>query len=643
MTQFRLLFGNIKQRPWLAEFLSALAGFAYFIQSWNYSHTRDSVLDEGLYLLKGYLFLTGKYQPFQANGVETNHMPLSFLIPGFFQYVFGPGLRTGRCYAISISLLFFLGTWLLIRRLGGRWWAALVTWTLVMNPMMIKVYSLAISQGLVACLLVWIIFFVVGDDRHLWQVLLGSFLAGILLMTRLNMSPVLPFLLVYIFWRYGFRLGMWAAIIGFIPVLWGHVMYYPEIMVLWAKWFPQEITPFLSQWRFNGMEQIPDAMITPTIRIKAFFQGFSLHAFAWLGVLVSWILWPQEWKKQSKHTAIFFSTLYVFLFALHAWATLGGTHCVFCFSWYQYFFEIFAILIIVVTCRMWRWSLTPLRKGIARSFTVLILVVLILGSAFGVNRTFPAGLDNWVTYLKMIRVPRFVSGRFQSGQIELWGLIANKFGLLSRYPYQQAYQVVADWLSALVVFVFSGIFLFFIWWIAGKLHKRGSFNRYLGTHQDRSALALVIILLSVWLLTPMGLLGSNIDYYDCDFNIINSYETAGRKLSDQIPPDVKVFWWGGDTQSVLLYLQDVSFFPALFNANFSKREGDPVELEKYGLWNDELFQQWAGEADVFLIESRTFTGWLEDYLTTGQFNELEPTGEIGCRGGTSLHVYMREP
>lgn len=637
------LFNRIKQKTWLAEVLAALAGLAYFYQSWIYSHTRDSVLDEGLYLLKGYLFLTGKYQPFQPYGVQTNHMPLSFLIPGFFQYVFGPGLRTGRYYAVFISLLFFLGTWIVVRRLGGRWWAGLVACTLAMNPLMIKVYSQAVSEGLVACLLVWVLVFTLGDDRRPWQILTGSFLSGILLMTRLNMSPVLPFLMIYITWQYGFRLGFLTLVAGLIPVLWGHIQYFPEIMTLWAKWFPEEIAPFLSQWRFEGMNQLSDITITPGVRLKGFYQGFSLHVLPWLGILVSWCLWPKEWRKSEQRAAIFLSTLYAFLFILHAWATLAGTHCIFCFSWYQYFFEILVILLIVITWKHWTLSLSPMRKIIAWGIVLLPIITVVLGILFGVNKAIPTGLDNWVTTLQNLNVPRWSEGQFQQGQIKLWAMIANKFGSLSKYSYDQAYQLVENWLRALIVLILAVVFLIVIWWIAGRLKKREVVKSVIGVRADRTALTLGLILVVVWLATPLGFLGKNSDSYDCGVDIITTYETAGKQLADQIPPGSKIFWLGGDTQAALLYLRDVDFFPALFNSDFGKRQGDPEVLERYGLWNEALVQKWTQEADIILVETRSFNKSLDDYLTSGEFNELTPTSEMGCRVGTSIHIYERLP
>jgi hypothetical protein len=132
-------FTRIKTVPWLADILAAIGGIIYFAQSWTFAHTQVSILDEGAYLLKGYLFATGKYWPFQDYGPWTNHMPLSFLIPGWVQVLFGPGLRTGRYFAIALGAVMLIGVWLVSRRFGNRWWSAALIWFLAVNIPIIKV------------------------------------------------------------------------------------------------------------------------------------------------------------------------------------------------------------------------------------------------------------------------------------------------------------------------------------------------------------------------------------------------------------------------------------------------------------------------------------------------------------------------
>ena len=137
--------------------MALLGGLWYFFQLWRYAHSQASQLDEGAYLFKGLLFILGEYKPFEPYGPWTNHMPLAFLIPGFFQWLLGPGLGTGRAYAVSLALLTLFGLWVLTRRIGGPWWAVFAVWAVAWNPALSKMYSMAVSQVLISCMLVWML------------------------------------------------------------------------------------------------------------------------------------------------------------------------------------------------------------------------------------------------------------------------------------------------------------------------------------------------------------------------------------------------------------------------------------------------------------------------------------------------------
>ena len=154
--------------PWLAEALAGLSGLLFTLQIWIYAHTQESILDEGAYLLKGYFFATGRYTPYQDYGFWTNHMPFAFLIPGYVQRIFDPGMRTGRYFAVFLGVLMLLGVWMLVRRIGGRWWAAGVVGLFALHVQLIKIYSVMASQGLVACMLVWVLVLTLGEKRRLF-------------------------------------------------------------------------------------------------------------------------------------------------------------------------------------------------------------------------------------------------------------------------------------------------------------------------------------------------------------------------------------------------------------------------------------------------------------------------------------------
>ncbi len=173
--------------PILPHILGVAGALIYSVQSIIYMFTQKSMIDEGLFLYKGYLFASGIYRPFQDYGPWMQKAPLVYLIPGYVETWFGPGLRAGRYYAVLISLLFLLGLWLVTRRLAGSLWAGLVICAVALNPSLIKAYSIAISQGLTSCLLVWTLFFALGKDRHRWQLAVSTSLVAILVFTRQNM------------------------------------------------------------------------------------------------------------------------------------------------------------------------------------------------------------------------------------------------------------------------------------------------------------------------------------------------------------------------------------------------------------------------------------------------------------------------
>lgn len=168
------IWQSLKSIPWLANALSWVGAFVFAIQTWSYIHFQDSILDEGNYLVKGLLFVRGQLTPYQDYGPWSNHMPLSFIIPGAVLDWFDPSLRTGRYLAFLLGLLMLLGLWIVARRWGGNWWAAFAVWTMALNPAVLKIYSTMTSQVLVACMLAWVLVLVLAEERSLWQLLMWA-------------------------------------------------------------------------------------------------------------------------------------------------------------------------------------------------------------------------------------------------------------------------------------------------------------------------------------------------------------------------------------------------------------------------------------------------------------------------------------
>jgi hypothetical protein len=242
------LIKRIASIPWLPLVLT-VAGFAtYIVEALETARTKTSFLDEGLYVYKGWLFATGQYVPFQEYGLWTNHAVLSFLIPGYIQKWFGPGLDVARYFMILLAVLTLLGMWVFARRWGGQWWAAASIWVIALNPAEVKVYTLALSEGLIAVMLAWMLVLTVGIKRPLWQILLGAGLAGLMILTRENMIFVLPLLFLYLLWQYGWKIAFLGLASGLLVFAIGTLWYWPEVLYLWSVRLPTPAAQVISEY-----------------------------------------------------------------------------------------------------------------------------------------------------------------------------------------------------------------------------------------------------------------------------------------------------------------------------------------------------------------------------------------------------------
>jgi len=412
--------------------LLAFAGLVlYSVLSVSYAYKQISTIDEGLYQYKGYLFARGTYQPFQDYGPRTQYGPLAYLIPGYVQLIFGPSLLTGRLFGVTTGILAVVGLWLVARRLARNWWAATAVWATAINPGVIRTYSFGISQGLVACLLMWVLVLSLKRSRSNWQIIAGVILAGILLLTRQNMAPVLLLLILYIFWQYGKKPGWMAMLAGTVTLLAGHLAFWPGILSIWTPWLPAALTPFLDAWRVPAgavavMEiQQPNA----SARIYGFLEGIRFNFTALTGFAASLIFWPKRsaWKDNAQFRAtLFLSFLFLSLLGLHTWAGLGfgegNNYNTFTFSPYIAFFNFLGILVFVAV-----FPILEKRHSLIRLLIVLVLVLTFAtGIGFGGFSVFGDQLIN-------INIPRlktfFTSGRFLPGQVPLWDYLASTFGI----------------------------------------------------------------------------------------------------------------------------------------------------------------------------------------------------------------------
>jgi hypothetical protein len=623
MKFLKSLVDRARLMPWLAQGIAIFGLALYGIQSFIYSHQIESTIDEGNFLYKGFLFASGVYQPFQPYGPWTNKMPLSFLIPGWVEVIFGPGLRTGRYFAIFLGLLMLVGVWLACLRLGGRWWAAAGVLVIAINPILIKEYSQALSEGVIACLLVWALAMVVGQKRKLWELCLAAALAGLVVDTRQNMLPVVPFLLIYIIWEYGWRKGLISAVFGILPLVLVHTIYWPGILQIWLPWLPQKLTPFLDSFRTQvGNPNAWDLSSTSfSSRLFVFWEGIRQNFVPMIGALCAWIFWPKksEWKNSSNFkAAVFLSALLIVLALAHAWASLNDDYCVYCFNIYLSFFSEIGILLVAASFSSWQRNPGLFRQILA----VLTTLVVVTGVAYGAHQEMDVAMLS-------ITIPRVRGLQFQPGTTQLWRMLSNKFGTSYDLLKQLVPTAAGTFLGILILIAALAYFLY---------------TRKKGGNIAPGYSALVGFFLLGTILTPSVVLGGGNADPNCG-DILASYEASGKQLAEQIPPGSLVYWQGGLSPAPLLYVPGVRIFPPQLNDGYGFRGGGDADvLYRNGYWNQDLSDKWLSQADFVLLESRYTNQSLYNQLSPSGFVQLQPTQPIvTCRTGSKILVFRRKP
>jgi len=606
--------------PWLPELLAGLAALLYFVQSVGFAYTQWSVLDEGNYIYKGWLFVTGQYIPYQDYGPWTNHTPLSFLTFGVVQLLFGPGLRTVRYFAVFIGCLFLLGMWLVSRRLAGRWAAAACLWFLALNPFPISDYSVAITEGLIACALAWMLYFILGENRSARELFTGSLLAAILVLIRENMILILPFLFLYVFWQYGKKAGFIFLGVTTCLLLVFHVLYWPGIMKVWGRWIPKNLYPFFSTWVYTGGGTLLWST-QPSFSQKVFviFTSIQANFLAIFGLIAVWLSWPKGGFKNRRQfrTIVFLSVAFVGLYVAHAWASLEKDYCSFCLINYATFFSVMGLLAF--------FAFLPgikKRQPILPAWLVGLLILLLLA---GIGYS---SYDSFGQSLASIKIPRINNFNIQPGTVELWRMLANKFNL----SFQSARRLLPS-LAGLI----TGILILGIGWAVTKIGKK---NPLL----SNPIYALIFVTMLTGLaLSPTIALGGISENAHCDKDILAGYEQVGAELVQRIPAGSRVYWKGNPSPTALLYVPGIKIYPPQLNGVYSfVQHGDTQKALLYGYWNEELDKKWLSEADIILIRDSDFLS-MRAFLSPGIFDELPSTAPVfPCAPDTRIRIFKRK-
>ncbi|HUF39906.1 MAG TPA: hypothetical protein VMN57_15380 [Anaerolineales bacterium] len=602
----------------LAGICAAAGALVFFLHARYYALTQVSVLDEGAYLIKGLMFVRGDYAPFQDYGPLTNHMPLSFLVHGAVQALFGPGLREGRYFILAVGLLLAVGLWTLVRERCTPGWAALAVWLLAINPATARFYSLATSQALIACLLIWTLALALpnrsGGALPLWRTTAAAALAGSMMLVRLNLAPVFFLLVPFIFWVHGRRAGWSALGAGVLVIALGHAFFWPGILKIWAYWLPDALTPFLDPWRQPAAARFWDPQVTFSNRFYSFLEGLRLHFLSVMGlVLALFSLSHRGGEPADRRSLAFAAGLYTLLLFEHMAASLALTYCVYCFSVYIAFFAPLGLYLLAASLPAITGDWSTRQRAAAAVLVILFAILIGLGAH-----------DRIGDGLARLRVPRlrsWLAGDPAPG-LPLWDVLEHRFGLAYTTT-RRVLPAAAGLIGGLTV---AGL--------AAGLRSR----------LDRiGAGVLHLFLAAGLLLTPTAVLGDGYRTYDCGQDALTALEQTGAELAGLIPPGNAVYWRGGDSASPLLYLREPVLYLPQINGDYTIFDHpDADALLKFGLWSEALSERWLGEADFILVESAGFVDPLRSSVeAAGLVLSAETSAPYPCRPGSAILVFTR--
>lgn len=622
--------------PGLAYALAAVGGLIYAWQTWSLAHSLTTmILDESMYIYKGYLFVTGEYAAYQDYGPLTNHMPLAFVVPGFIQSVFGPGMETARVFAFIVGLVMLAGYWLAVYRLGGKWWAALVVWIMALNPVWQEAFSQGLTQGMVNALIAWGLVFLLGENRKTWQLSLSAGLLALAVMTRINILPVFGLVLAYIFWQHGWRKGLAAAAAGALVGFGVAAFFWPGILKFLAGWIPEGLLGFVEPYRSPWSQQhVPDGFSYFPISIwpkdlssfqwggiRAFFEAVNFNLIPFLVVTGTLVFWPRRdaWpNKYRSRLSVFLVAAWLVMAGMHAWVALSGRSCAFfCLSGYFTFFNFLALLLLPAAGAFWRKKLPVWR------------VVLGLIALFGIIAAalYPAGLrpqrvyERWYRFLQT-RIPRISDGRILWGERgPLLSLLEAKLNLSYRFLVEELPELLYWLVLALLVF---GLTAFLYWILKKRFQLKASW----------SWTAFVIFLVSGMVLNPTPLFQAGSAVLACQDNVVESHEQVAQELQSLIAPD-SLLYWDLTSNMLLLYLPGVEIFPPQLNTNFNfvlqSEPEESDEIYRFGYWNQTLKQEWLEQADYLIIPGQSIEGW-EEGIAAGIWQQVGMTAPYeSCR------------
>ena len=621
--------------------LSAVAVIIVIVQSLIYIKRLEVNLDEGAYLLKGYYFIKGIYKPYQQYGFWMDQMPLAYLIPGWVQQIFGLGLNVGRYFMVFLLSLTLIGLWIIVSRYPGKWNVAFVLWAIALNPVLIKMYSTVVTQGIAAFLLTWVLVFGIKKNISIWNLLIATLLATALSLVRLNLLPVPLLFMAYIFIKYGWRHGIINLLLFVSLFIYVHIMYWPGILQIYARWIPNGFFPILDLWRVNQKLLYWHPNYDIQSRIISLFRAFRFHYLLLLGSLASFLgLYKFSFRK-NKHVIIdyfFVLSLFWLLLILHSIVTLGGDHCNFCLESYIAFFAPLGYVLIVISYQIWE-------KHIPRGINIIIIIfiLLIINSGIGLLNT--DNFNKGILYLHSPTISSYFPFINFNGLL-LYKYVKRRFTLLTIHQIQLIDITLTNFIINLVLLILIfiiikfnlfQIFIDFYKKIIDKNNSKTYNNKY-----SYSILLLIIIFAFAFLLSPTRILSGGQYGYECNSNTLNSYINVGKELANIIPAGSKVYWHSIDPLP-LLYVNNIIIFPPQVNDAYTLySDGNDDYLLKLGYWNESIANRWINDSDIIVVEEKYYNNLqYSAHLQNKKYKLVITSPQTPCRFDSRLFVFIK--
>jgi len=621
---------NKKVIELLSAILSILFMLVYIGQAIHYVPSIEPVMDEGTYLLKGKWYWQNTYQPFEESGPLTNKPPFAFYVLGISQVLFTPGLASGRYFAVFLSILLLVGQWLTVKRLAGNWWAAFSIALYAISPAWIIYYSRAMTQVVTSLLIIWSLYFVLGDKRKQWQLIVGAILAALVVMVRQNLLPLFLFTLIYIIWENGFRKSIAPTLAGFFTFIGLNTLYWPEIyFAIWQPYFPEFLDlMIINVFHLNSYTGDMGASFLQRdysliYEVQVLFdcvRYFFLPIFTTLSSFM--ILSPKDMYLEKKNRKItFLACSFLFLFIMHFGYAMYDNVILYSFPAYQAFYLPIGITLIpLIFNEMINWQ----NKN---KFWVVSLLVILLSTGIGFSL-----YREIAPFFMNLNLPSLSQQRFLNGPYELWDVLLNQFNI-SIKTQEFFIPTIVGFLTGILILLIAGIIHNII------KHKKKTLSY-------GNVLCVICFSLGV-ILSPTFILSANssIATYP-DSNVPGWYENIGEQL-EKIIPTGSLVYWEGYTPISFLYLPNVKVFPQQLNMYFWYQIGGDTDLlETRGYWNEELAEKWINEADILVFNEDTYASRflkldpsIQDNFSQLPFNQcIDP-----CDGMSKSIILKRIP